>query len=154
MAEQGVIVRVFHCLIFIVMSAVMLTSFSSHAFCFSYAAERFHVDEDILRAIAKVESSFNPKALNVNKNKSYDIGLMQINSIHEPVLKKAGLSLEALREPCTNVIVGAWILNNATQRAGGDVWHGVGNYHSATPVYHDIYISKVRKALARIKKKR
>lgn len=133
-------------IIFILISCLMLASFPSQAYCFSYAAARFGVDADILRAIARAESSMNPDALNVNKNNSYDIGMMQINSIHEPVLKKAGLSLATLSEPCTNVIVGAWLLKGATERAGGDIWHGVGNYHSVTPKHHNVYISKVRKA--------
>jgi len=131
---------------------VSLFLFSSHieAACFSYAAERFGVDEIILKSIAHVESSFNDHAMNVNNNRSYDIGIMQINSIHKQTLEKAGLTMVDLLDPCTNVIVGAWLLGDAIERSGGDVWEGVGRYHSATPKYAEVYIDKVRKAFKRL----
>ena len=37
---------------------------------------------DTMVCVAHFESSHNPKAINVNKNKSYDIGLFQINDIN------------------------------------------------------------------------
>lgn len=114
--------------------------------CFPYAASRFGVQETILRAIARVESGFNGQALNVNTNASYDIGMMQINSIHKETLEKAGLTMTDLLEPCTNVIVGAWLLEEAIRRSDGDVWKGVGRYHSATPALASVYIRKVREA--------
>ena len=114
--------------------------------CFPYAASRFGVDETILRAIARVESGFNGQALNVNKNASYDIGMMQINSIHKDTLEKTGLTMTDLLEPCTNVIVGAWLLERAIQRSDGDIWKGVGRYHSGTPELALSYTQKVRKA--------
>jgi soluble lytic murein transglycosylase-like protein len=134
--------------ILFVLTLVCGLPLSAQAHCFDYAAQRFDVDADILRAIARVESNFNHKAMNVNNNKSYDIGMMQINSIHKSALEKAGVKMEDLMEPCTNVIVGAWILKGSIERAGGDTWKGVGYYHSSTPKFYEVYISKVKKAFA------
>jgi soluble lytic murein transglycosylase-like protein len=50
-------------------------------------AGMYKVHPDILRAITKVESNFNPRALNKNQNGTYDIGIMQINSSWIPVLE-------------------------------------------------------------------
>ncbi|QLK63784.1 transglycosylase SLT domain-containing protein (plasmid) [Enterobacteriaceae bacterium Kacie_13] len=133
----------------LLLSVVLMLVFSQvQAHCFNYAAQKFNVDEDILRAIAKVESGYNANAVNVNKNHSVDLGLMQINSIHVPKLSKAGIKMEDLLEPCTNVIVGAWLLRGSIDRANGDLWRGVGYYHSATPRFYLSYISKVKKAFA------
>lgn len=45
-------------------------------------AKTFPENPDVMVAIAKAESGLNPKASNVNRNGSSDIGLFQVNSIH------------------------------------------------------------------------
>lgn len=72
---------------------IMLLSMNveSQAFCFSEAAQRYGINEKILIAIAKVESNFNPSAININKNGSVDHGLMQINSQHLNKLAALGI---------------------------------------------------------------
>ena len=45
-------------------------------------AKTFPENPDVMVAIAKAESGLNPKATNVNRNGSSDIGLFQVNSIH------------------------------------------------------------------------
>lgn len=62
------------------------------------------IPSQLLWAIAKTESNFNPSAINkANDNGTYDIGLMQVNSIHEENLKKLGLTLNDLYDPEINV---------------------------------------------------
>lgn len=56
--------------------------------CFEEAAAYHHVDPWLLMSIAYVESGFDSHATNVNKNGSYDTGLMQINSIWLSTLRK------------------------------------------------------------------
>lgn len=63
-------------------------------------------------AIAQVESSFNPKAVNENKNRagqviSRDYGLMQINSSWFSKLAEHGINEVSVYEPCLNVSLGA-----------------------------------------------
>lgn len=46
--------------------------------------------------IVECESGFNPKARNVNKNKSVDGGIFQINSIHHKTAKEMGIDLSTI----------------------------------------------------------
>ncbi len=81
----------------------------------------------ILWAIAKEESNFDPAAVHLNKNGTYDFGLMQVNSWWADILGPEAWS--ALVEPCYNVKVGAWILSQCIQEHGY-TWEAVGCYHS------------------------
>jgi soluble lytic murein transglycosylase-like protein len=60
--------------------------------------------------VIKTESNFNPKAKNVNKNGSIDLGIMQINSCHEDLCKQLGVS--NLYNPYQNIKVGVELLSN------------------------------------------
>jgi hypothetical protein len=51
----------------------------------------FGKDAPTFEKIKMAESSGNPKAINRNKNGTYDSGLYQINSIHIPELQKQGI---------------------------------------------------------------
>lgn len=67
---------------------------------------------DIMIAIAKAESGMNPKAVNVNRNGSTDIGLFQINSVHgydELSLFDVKKNIEAAREIYGKQGLGAWV---------------------------------------------
>lgn len=48
--------------------------------CWVSAGKRYSVDPWLLYTISSVESGMNPLAVNVNKDESRDLGLMQINS--------------------------------------------------------------------------
>jgi hypothetical protein len=105
----------------------------SNAMCFAEAGNRYGIPEDLLRAIARVESSNNPAATNlshIERTKSYDIGVMQVNSSWLPRLAAMGITEPMLREPCQNVMVGAWILSHHLREAGAD-WNGVGSYNAS-----------------------
>lgn len=78
--------------------------------CFVRAGEYYDIPPLVLWSVAYVESGFNYKAINRNKDGSYDIGIMQINSRWLPVLKKYGIHVRDLYDPCVNIFVGAWIL--------------------------------------------
>lgn len=108
---------------------------SAHAFCFEEAAQRYGVSADLLRAIARVESSMNPAAINGSHQEatgSVDLGLMQINSRHlESGLRNTGITRkDLLNDACLNTKVGAWILADHLRRHGQD-WNGVGSYNAA-----------------------
>lgn len=109
--------------------------------CFIQAGEYYQIHPHLLWGIAKVESNFNPYALNKNKNGTYDIGLMQINSSWIPVLKNYGLkNVSWLWDPCYNIYVGAWILSQCIQKLGY-TWEAVGCYN-ATSSYKRVKYSK------------
>lgn len=103
------------------------------ATCWDEAAQRYGVSAQLLYAMARVESNLNPQALNLShraRTGTYDIGLMQINSSHLPRLARLGISEQGLIEPCTNVLVGAWLLADLFARHGL-TWDAVGAYNAA-----------------------
>jgi soluble lytic murein transglycosylase-like protein len=122
------------------MSAV--STRTAEAFCYEAAGNRYGISPNLLHAISKGESSFNPIAINYNTNGSYDYGLMQINSSWEPTLRKLGIQWDTLADPCTNVMVGAWVLSQCI-RDYGYTWPAVGCYNSRTPSKRDRYAAKI-----------
>ena len=112
----------------------------------------YHINPDLLEAIARVESDLDPSALNRNRDGSYDYGLMQINSRWQ---HKLSSNWQYLSDPCYNVMVGAWILKQCIDRYGY-TWDAVACYHTGKGI-SDLsgprkkraskYVEKVRKAL-------
>ncbi|BEV73034.1 MULTISPECIES: lytic transglycosylase domain-containing protein [unclassified Paludibacterium] len=109
-----------------------LASQPSLAWCWKEAGSRYQIDPRLLWAIAKVESGFNPRAVNRNRDGSVDIGLMQVNSRHLAELKKYGYTERELMEnPCAAVMAGSWILAGMIQHYGYN-WRAVGAYNAGT----------------------
>ncbi|MBQ0961769.1 lytic transglycosylase domain-containing protein [Ideonella sp. 4Y11] len=101
--------------------------------CFEFQAARFGLDASLLRSIAVVESGLRPGVDNndhLPRTGTRDIGLMQINTGWLPVLRQHGIGLRELRDPCTNIEVGAWILGDLVRRHGNS-WDAVGAYNAA-----------------------
>ena len=109
-------------------ATTLVASGVARATCWNAASESYGIPVDVIKAVAKTESGFNADALNVNKYGSHDIGVMQINSFWLPALAKHGIDEEALKDPCTNVKVGAWILANNAKRLGWN-WNAIGAYN-------------------------
>lgn len=99
--------------------------------CFAKAAHRYGIAVELLHAIAAQESRFDPLVVGRNADGSRDIGVMQINTWWLPRLAKYGIGEGHLREPCTNVHVGAWILAGNIARYGY-TWDAVGAYNAGT----------------------
>jgi len=102
----------------------------SYAKCFYLVEKYLDIPAELLIAIAKVESGFNPKAVNRNRNGTYDIGLMQVNTSNLSLLKKKGIirDLRDLFDPCRNVIAGGYILRLCIDRYGFN-WKAVDCYN-------------------------
>lgn len=124
----------------------------ANSVCFDDAADYYHVDATLLRAIAKVESDYNPKALNV---RSFARGMMQIHPTHFERLKGFGIMPDDLFDACTSIYVGAWVLSGFI-RQYGPTWravgaYGVGNGKSAkVEKQRERYANKVFVALSSI----
>ena len=118
----------------LIVTAGMFAVMSANAFCFDQAGREHNVNPKLLAAIAQVESSMRPEAINethFEKTKTIDIGLMQINSGALKQLGKEGITKEKLlRDPCTNVRVGARILAEKFKKEGPG-WEGVGAYNAS-----------------------
>ncbi|WP_232965923.1 transglycosylase SLT domain-containing protein [Pseudomonas palleroniana] len=110
--------------------SLLMGSQTALAYCWEEVAGRYDLEPELLQAIAAVESGYRAGAMNyANRNGTRDIGLMQINSIHLPRLRKLGITEERLlNEPCLSVEVGASILAEFIQRFGYN-WTAVGSYN-------------------------
>jgi soluble lytic murein transglycosylase-like protein len=67
-----------------------------------------------------------------NNIKSLDYGLMQINQMHIPLLKKCGIikdERDLLDNPCLNIKIGTEILYNHFSRCGV-TWQCLGTYNA------------------------
>lgn len=133
---------------------------SPFAHCYASAQRDYGIDARLLRAIAIVESSEKPEAINsthIERTGSEDIGLMQINSRHLRRLKPLGIERDDLLQPCVSVHVGAWLLADLVSRMG-PTWKAVGAYNAACSQLkgddcteaRNRYTTKVKRALARI----
>lgn len=120
---------------------------SAADYCFEQAGQMYGISPQILWAIAKSESHFNPRAVNWNKNGSYDYGVMQINSSWSKVMGPAAWN--ALSNPCYNIKVGAWILSLCIRKYGY-TWKAIGYYNSSIPDMQAQYEWNVWKNLPKI----
>lgn len=129
-------------------AAVALAALCGNASaCWDEAAGHYGVNAQLLYAIAKTESGLNPKAINrSNRNGTYDIGLMQINSRWLPMLRKHGIDEEQLYDACTSIQVGAWILAGNMRRLG-TTWEAVGAYNARDAALRVKYAWKVYRNL-------
>jgi soluble lytic murein transglycosylase-like protein len=114
--------------------------------CIGAAADFHKVNPSVLKAILKVESSFNSKAINRNQNGSLDVGIGQMNSIHFKELAKFGVAPNDLLDPCVGTYVAAWHLAKQLT-AYGNTWFAIGSYHSATPYFNSRYQALIYNAM-------
>lgn len=127
----------------------------SYATCYDQAGDYYGVSPDLLRAIATVESNQDPRAVNVNRDGSRDIGLMQINELWLPKLSRMGISEDDLWDACVSTFVGAWVLVQNVAHYGPS-WEAVGAYNAgkretaAARANRARYIERVKEALANL----
>jgi len=127
--------------------ALWLFSASARADCFDDAAMYQGVNPWTLRAIAGVESSFDPMAVHRNTNGTIDRGLTQTNSVHLAELAKQGIRPEALFDACTSVYTAAWLLRKKIIKFG-NTCAAIGAYKSETPSVQAKYIELIKHQLA------
>ena len=130
---------------------LIILSARAEAFCFEEAGKVHNISSELLKSIARVESDFNSKAVNTNRNGSTDLGLMQINSVWVDAM-----SLnrdELISNPCYNVMTGANILRQCIDRHGY-TWEAVGCYNAKSKgkrvgyswkIFHELKKEKARK---------
>ncbi len=95
---------------------------------FETYGKRYGVPSQLLWGIAKVESHFNPHAIHKNLNGTYDLGLMQINTVHLKKLKHYGIEAKDLLWAKTSVAVGAYLLSECFKQHGHN-WKGLNCYN-------------------------
>jgi hypothetical protein len=78
-----------------------------------------------------------------NPNGTFDYGPMQINTIWLDKIRPYGYTRDDIQyDPCTNVMVGTWILSTNIADSP-NLWEGVAGYHSYSPGLNQAYRSKV-----------
>lgn len=112
--------------------------------CWADASARYNIPVDLLYAIARVETGNKGRLISKpNRNGTYDIGLMQINSMHLPRLAKIGITeRDLIEKPCVNLHVGAMILSEMIARYGY-TWVAIGAYNAGTHEKRVVYAKKV-----------
>lgn len=117
------------------------------AACLMLASQTYSVPPAVLVGIYKAEGGKVGQEV-ANKNGSYDLGPMQINTIWMPDLaKRWGVSKATARkwvrdDACTNVGVAAWILKGHLDETQS-LSQAIAHYHSRTPHHGTRYKKKV-----------
>lgn len=118
--------------------------------CMERFSKYFRIPEVVLRTFIKTESGY-PGHIRSNTDGSYDVGPMQINSIHWPELyEKFDISPVDIRfNGCMNLMVGARFLRSKIDESGTENitdWNSLftklANYHSKTEKYNSKYKEK------------
>ncbi len=111
--------------------------------CINNAAITYHVPAKLIISILQIERGQSGKIIK-NKNGTYDIGIMSVNSLWLPELKKHGVfEQDILFNSCNNIMIGTWILSKKIARRD-DLLVGIGDYNSHYPPFNQKYSSKVK----------
>lgn len=135
---------------------------------FQEESKRFNVPVILLLAIAKTESNYNPWAINIagkgyhpktkqeainilkrNNKKSFDVGIMQINSWW---LRKYNIPYELALDPKINIMLGAYIMAHNMEHKGGLNWKSIGAYHSPNLSRQIRYFNKIKQNILYMEK--
>jgi soluble lytic murein transglycosylase-like protein len=92
----------------------------------------------------KVESEYK-KTIHINSNGSFDIGVMQINSLWIKSLANKGFKANLLNDS-NNINIACYILKENMNKGYG-LWQAVGLYHSSNKRLQAVYIKRVKRAL-------
>lgn len=110
-------------------SAGVFSVQSAKAECWNEAAAMYGHDPFILKAIGWKESKGYVGAVgSMLKDGNRALGVMQINTIHLPALRKQGIYRNDLFDPCTSQKVAAWVLADCLKKYG-EIWRSVGCYY-------------------------
>ncbi len=122
------------------------------ATCLLISAQAYSVPPAVMIGIMHVEGGRVGQQVGPNRNKTYDLGPMQVNTLWLPQLAKEWgvdrkTAYRLVRDDgCVNVRVAAWILGQKIRQAGS-LYGGIAYYHSATPRRGRSYAAKVIRAM-------
>lgn len=109
---------------------LLIAAQNANADCFDMAGRDYHIDPDLLRAIAWNESHYNSSITGKNPVNGFGSGLMQIDSQHFSELSRYGIKPEhLLNDACMNIYTGAYYLAIAFKKWGAR-WQAVGAYNA------------------------
>lgn len=118
--------------------------------CIAWTAYQFNLPEELLYSILYVERGPLNGRCGTNRNGTQDCGPAQINDVRLSELRQFGLTKNDIRQkPCHNIWAMGYLIRREIEKADGNIWRGVGNYHyhySANQKLHDRYVNRIRDA--------
>lgn len=115
--------------------------------CVNQSSQSYSLKPVMVKTIIAVEGG-KVGTISPNSNGSYDLGVMQVNTLHLPAIKtNLGYDWKDLVfDPCKNIQAGSWLLSQRLSEVPGKPWLAVGNYHSKTPTVRTRYLKKIAAA--------
>ena len=120
--------------------------------CSALSSSVFNVPQIAVKVLVKTEGGRIGTIMR-NDNGTFDLGVMQINTSNLSRIQAVYPYVtwrHIAFDPCINIMVGTWFLSEKIKDRDGDVWEGIGDYHSRTPVYHARYLKKAKTAYKKI----
>ena len=119
------------------------TEQSERITCSIAAAIKYAVPANLVLAVAEVEGG-KPGQWVVNRNGSYDVGPMQLNTSYLRELARYGITPDDVAAAgCYAYELATWRLARHLARDHGDLWQRAANYHSRTPTLNAKYRAKL-----------
>lgn len=114
--------------------------------CIHSSASAYNLNPLIILAVMKVESGGRTGIVSRNTNGTDDLGPGQFNTgtWAKLLIEKYKIPRDALiNDMCQAVRGMGFAIRTEINGAGGDLWKGIGNYHSRTPKHHVKYVRLV-----------
>lgn len=115
--------------------------------CLERVSRRYEVHPVILSLIAQVEGGYSGAKIE-NTNGTYDLGLMQVNTIHLEFLSQFGITEKMLQNnDCVSVGYAAYYVRkvtaNQTAMGSKDYFRAIARYHSKNEPYKTRYAERL-----------
>lgn len=116
------------------------------AACVYRSAADYSLSPLVFLALLKQESGGRTGLVSPNTNGTFDLGPAQLNTSSWAAFfeKKYNISkADMIHNMCQSIRAMAYAVRYEINGANGDLWRGIGNYHSRTKVHHDKYVKAV-----------
>jgi len=132
----------------------IMQRYKPYSHCVKWTASQFELPEELLYSILYVERGDVSGKCMTNNNGTEDCGPAQINDVRLGEIKKFDLDKSDMKNsPCRNIWVMGYLIRREIEKADGDLWLGVGNYHykrSVNSEIHDRYVGRIRDAWVKL----
>lgn len=132
----------------------IMKRYKPYSHCVQWTAMQFELPEELLYSILYVERGDVNGNCMTNNNGTEDCGPAQINDVRLGEISRFDLDKDDMKNnPCRNIWAMGYLIRREIEKADGDIWLGVGNYHykrSANSNIHDKYVNLIRDAWGRL----
>lgn len=124
--------------------------------CLDHIVAQYQVNPLVLTLIANNEGGWSGARVK-NNDGTFDMGLMQINTIHLPELSRYGITETMLvNNDCINVGVAAWYVRRVTHGISlatqKDYFRAIARYHNKSEPHISVYAEKLSAVFERLVK--